>query len=169
MRDSFAVTMPGSITSHKGGVVSGNTVTYTVHYGEETDIDVVGSGLNTSVLIPIGAGAAIILLAIVGFIIWRRRGVASPNHPAMQAAYGGLGGQTAAQSWPTNPSMPPNTFLCHTNAPVWATFREHAALRSFLSDRAIAVAWRADNTPIRPVVARREWARCYGERHIRGL
>ena len=108
MRDSFAVTMPGSITSHEGGVVSGNTVTYTVHYGEETDIDVAGSGLNTSALIPIGAGASILLLAIVGFIIWRRRGVASPNHSAMQTAYGELGGQTAAQSWPTNPSMPPN-------------------------------------------------------------
>ncbi len=108
MRDSFAVTMPGSITSHKGGTVNGNTVTYTVHYGEETDIDVVGSGLNTGVLIPIGAGVAIILLAIAGFIIWGRRS-AGPNHPATQAAYSGMGAQPTAQSWPTNPSMPPHT------------------------------------------------------------
>jgi phosphatidylinositol mannoside-binding LppM-like protein len=76
MRESFAVTMPGSISSHNGGVVSGNTVTYTVHYGEETDIDVTGSGLNTSTLIPLGVGAGIVLVlaGITGFIIWRRRG-----------------------------------------------------------------------------------------------
>lgn len=76
LRESFSVTMPGSITSHKGGTVSGNTVSYTVHYGEETDIDVVGGGLNTALLIPIGAGAGVVLLliiAIIGFIIWQRR------------------------------------------------------------------------------------------------
>lgn len=74
LRESFSVTMPGSITSHKGGVVSGNTVTYTVHYGEETDIDVVGGGLNTALLLPIGAGAGVVLLLIIaGAIIWQRR------------------------------------------------------------------------------------------------
>lgn len=89
MRESFAVTMPGSVTSHKGGVVNGNTVTYTVHYGEETDIDVVGGGLNTATLIPIGAGGGILLLAlaaIAGFVIWRRRG-GSGGKP--EAAYAG--------------------------------------------------------------------------------
>ena len=74
MRESFAVTMPGSVTSHKGGVVHGNTVTYTVHYGEQTDIDVVGGGLNTAVLIPIGVGAGVVLLLIIaGVVVWRMR------------------------------------------------------------------------------------------------
>lgn len=94
LRESFSVTMPGSITSHKGGVVSGNTVTYTVHYGEETDIDVVGGGFNTSLLLPIGAGAGVVLLLIIaGVVIWllRRRGkaaaqVATDAAPAMVAA-----------------------------------------------------------------------------------
>lgn len=74
MRESFAVTMPGSVTSHQGGVVHGNTVTYTVHYGEQTDIDVVGGGLNTAVLIPIGVGAGVVLLLIIaGVVAWQMR------------------------------------------------------------------------------------------------
>ena len=76
MRESFSVTMPGSITSHQGGVVSGNTVTYTIHYNQQTDIDVVGGGLNLASLIPyaIGAGVLIALLLILaGVLLWRRR------------------------------------------------------------------------------------------------
>lgn len=73
MRETFAITMPGSITSHKGGVVNGNTVTYTVHYGEQTDIDVVGGGLNTALLLPIGGVALLVVLALVGFFLWRSR------------------------------------------------------------------------------------------------
>ncbi len=108
MRDSFAVTMPGSITSHKGGVVSGNTVTYTVHFGEETDIDVAGSALNTTTLIPIGTGGALLLLAVGGFIIWIwRRRSASPNQPVAQAAYGGMNAQSPAPYWPTDAGSPP--------------------------------------------------------------
>jgi hypothetical protein len=94
MRESFSVTMPGSITSHTGGVVSGNTVTYTVHYGEQTNIDVVGGGLNLGPLLPIGAAVIVILLlAIVGAILWsRRRKRAATSHeqpgaPAYVPAY----------------------------------------------------------------------------------
>ena len=85
MRESFAVTMPGSVTSHKGGVVSGNTVTYTVHYGEQTDIDVVGGGLNTAVLIPVGVGAGVVLLLIIAGVVayrMRRRKPGAPAEPA---------------------------------------------------------------------------------------
>jgi hypothetical protein len=110
IRESFSVTMPGSISSHKGGVVSGNTVTYTIHYGEETDVDVVGSGFNTSVLFPLGAGAGVsllALLAVVGFIFWRRN--ANRNRPAPQAVYAGVDAQSPApsSSWsPTAPTIP---------------------------------------------------------------
>lgn len=91
MRESFSVTMPGSITSHKGGSVSGNTVSYTIHYGQQTDIDVVGGGFNTALLLPIGIAVVVILLLIGGFIFWRRRRsatrVAAPEAaPAFVAA-----------------------------------------------------------------------------------
>jgi hypothetical protein len=48
MRESFSVSMPGSITSHRGGVTHGNTVTYVIHYGQATDIDVVGGCAPTA-------------------------------------------------------------------------------------------------------------------------
>lgn len=75
MRESFAVTMPGSIISHQGGVVSGDTVTYTIHFGEETTIDVVGGDFDTTALLPLGIGLLVIilLLVIVGALLWRRR------------------------------------------------------------------------------------------------
>lgn len=85
MRESFAITMPGSISSHKGGVVNGNTITYTVHYGEETDIDVVGGGLNTALLLPIGGGILVVLLLIVGGVIfWRMRSGKRAEQPAVE-------------------------------------------------------------------------------------
>lgn len=86
MRESFSITMPGSITSHTGGVVNGNTVTYTVHYGEETDIDVVGGGLNTALLLPIGAGVVIVLLLVIaGIVLWRMRSRKRAMQPAPEA------------------------------------------------------------------------------------
>jgi len=101
LRESFSVTMPGSITSHKGGVVSGNTVTYTVHYGEATDIDVVGGGLNTSLLLPIGAGAGVvIMLVIVGIILWQRRRGRSVARVAPASGFG-----AAAPDAPTVPGF----------------------------------------------------------------
>ncbi len=85
MRESFSITMPGSLTSHKGGVVNGNTVTYTVHYGEETDIDVVGGGLNTALLLPIGGGVLVVVLLIVGGVIfWRMRGGKRAEQPSVE-------------------------------------------------------------------------------------
>ncbi len=74
MRESFSVTMPGSISSHTGGVAHGDTVTYVIHYGEETDIDVVGGGFDTGSLLPIAIGVAVVLLLVIaGFILWQRR------------------------------------------------------------------------------------------------
>jgi hypothetical protein len=114
MRESLAVTMPGSISSHTGGVVEGATITYTVHFGEETDIDVTGSGLNTSTLIPLGVGAGalvLLLAAIAGFILWRRRsGSRGEPAPVYAGAYPGAPptGPTAyANPYPSTPY--PNT------------------------------------------------------------
>ncbi len=77
-RESFAITMPGWVTSHKGGTLSGNTVTYTVHIGETADIDVVGGAVNTPVVLAFGGAlAAILLLGIVLTLVLRRRKAAS--------------------------------------------------------------------------------------------
>lgn len=73
-RESVAITMPGWITSYeKGGEVHGNTVTYTAHYNEEATIDVVGGGVNPTI-IYVGIGAGVLVLLIIGGVIfWRRR------------------------------------------------------------------------------------------------
>lgn len=108
MRESFAVTMPGWVTSHKGGDVSGNTVSYTVHYGQEANVDVVGGGYNTALLLPVGIGAVVVLaLIIIGAIVLARRrgkrGEARVAAPAYVAA-----GPDAPTMPGTN--MPPGGF-----------------------------------------------------------
>lgn len=67
MRESFAISMPGWVTAHSGGSVSGTTVTYTVHYGQQTSIDISSTALT-------GAGVAslagvILLLVIVAAVL----------------------------------------------------------------------------------------------------
>lgn len=110
LRDSFAVTMPGSISAHSGGVVNGNTITYTVHYGEQTDIDVTGGGLDMAVVTPIAAGGAgilVVIAAIVGYLIWRSR--AKPAQPVAHAAYGAAPvapGAPASPIWAAPPDAP---------------------------------------------------------------
>jgi hypothetical protein len=86
-RESFAVTMPGWVTSHDGGTVDGNTVKYTIHFGEQATIDVVGGGVNTTVVVPAGIGAGVVVLlgiALIVFGVSRRRRAANPE-PAMTA------------------------------------------------------------------------------------
>jgi hypothetical protein len=95
MHDSISITMPGWITSHTGGTVSGNTITYTVHYGEQTDIDVTGGGRTTAATAAIAGGIVLVLLAVAALIfvlLMRRRRAAVPV-PAMVAV-------------PYSPSMP---------------------------------------------------------------
>lgn len=76
MRETVSITMPGWISSHTQGEVSGNTVKYTVHYNEQADIDVTGGGMNpVARLLMIAAGAVILLLAgaLVFWLVRRRR------------------------------------------------------------------------------------------------
>jgi hypothetical protein len=73
-RESFAITFPTYVSAHTGGVASGNTVTYTVHYNEATTIDTTGGGINAIAMAEVAALALIVLLgAVVGFFLLRRR------------------------------------------------------------------------------------------------
>lgn len=95
MRESFSVTMPGSITSHKGGVTHGNTVTYVIHYGQATDIDVVGGGADPARLALIGLGMVIVAFIIIAaLLLWgrsrkrrQRQAVAQPHAPEFAPVY----------------------------------------------------------------------------------
>lgn len=104
LRESVSITMPGSITSHKGGTVTGNTVAYTIHYGEDADIDVVGGGLDSGAVLPVGAGAVVVLAAFGGlfFALSRRgkRGASVGAEEAVPVVAGGAGSDT-----PTLPSV----------------------------------------------------------------
>jgi hypothetical protein len=73
--ESVSITMPGWVSSHKQGEVSGNTVKYTIHYNEQTDIDVAGGGANPqALLLAITAGVLIlVLIGAVAFWLVRRR------------------------------------------------------------------------------------------------
>jgi hypothetical protein len=86
MRESFAISMPGWISAHNGGSVSGNTITYTVHYGEQASIDVSGGALTTAGIASIGAGIVLLLVVIAGgaLLVLRRR--AARSQPAVAPA-----------------------------------------------------------------------------------
>lgn len=72
-RESFAVTMPGWVSAQRGGVLNGNTVTYTVHFGESATIDVTGGGLNVTHIALVAGGVLLALvLLVVGLALVRR-------------------------------------------------------------------------------------------------
>lgn len=74
-RFSFAVTMPGWVSEQYGGTLNGNTVTYVVHYGESTTINVTGGGLNVADIALVAGGVLLLALALViaGLMVLRRR------------------------------------------------------------------------------------------------
>lgn len=76
-RESFAITMPGGISSHTGGVVSGNTITYTVHVNQSAQIDATSNSLNVTALYPLIGGAVVILL-LAGAMVWAYRRRSAP-------------------------------------------------------------------------------------------
>lgn len=106
MHDSISITMPGSITSHTGGTVSGNTITYIVHYGEQTDIDVTGSGRTAAATAAMAGGIVLILLAVAAVIfilLMRRRRAAVPAPAAVPVPYSPIAPSTPASYVPPSP------------------------------------------------------------------
>jgi len=102
-RLSVAITMPGWVSAQNGGDLNGNTVTYTVHFGESATIDVTGGGLNLPHIALIAGGVLLALaLFIVGLILLRRG-----NRPPVEtAAYA----STSPYYMPTQPGAEAPTF-----------------------------------------------------------
>lgn len=93
MRESFAITLPGWISAHSGGTVSGNTVSYTIHYGQQTTIDVSGGALTAAGVASIAAGVVLLLLIIAGVVlllVMRRRSAGAATTPVSVPATVGV-------------------------------------------------------------------------------
>lgn len=120
-RESFAITFPSFVGAHTGGMVRGNTITFTVHYNEATTIDATGGGYNAMAFLSVGALALVLLLgAIVAWLYVRRRNAPAPLEPelvvagtgyASGASLGSLASDApTVPSMPSDPSAPPTPF-----------------------------------------------------------
>ena len=102
-RLSVTITMPGWVSAQSGGNLNGNTVTYTVHFGESATIDVTGGGLNLPHIALVAGGVLLALaLFIIGLILLRR----GNRHPVETAAYA----STSPYYTPTQPGAEAPTF-----------------------------------------------------------
>ena len=90
MQLRLAITFPGPVQDHTGGVVVGNTITWTPTYGTKTRIRATGSALgdptgNPALWITIGGIVAVLIVAAL--VAFRRRRPsmrdASPAEPAL--------------------------------------------------------------------------------------
>lgn len=80
LRESISVTMPGWYIRHGGGSVSGNTITYSVGYGQKTTMYASATILTLPAIIGLGVLLLIILLAA---LLWLRASrSATPRRPA---------------------------------------------------------------------------------------
>lgn len=104
MRESFAITMPGRITAHTGGTVSGNTISYTIHYGQQTSIDVSASALTGAGIASIAFGVVLLLLIIAGVVVLlvmrRQRAASSAAAIPVPATVGAPYSPVSASSYP---------------------------------------------------------------------
>ncbi len=96
-RLSVAITMPNWVSEQHGGNLNGNTVTYTVNFGQSATIDVTGGGYNTPHIALVAGGVLLALaLFVVGiFLLWRGNRLSSK--PAAYAS-------TSPYYMPTQPS-----------------------------------------------------------------
>jgi hypothetical protein len=97
-RESFAVTMPGWVSAQTGGVLSGNTVTYTVHYGEAATINVTGGGYILLHIALVTGGALLALVLVVVGLMLLLRGKRRQDKPLPAFT-----GSTSPYYAPTNP------------------------------------------------------------------
>jgi hypothetical protein len=93
MQLRLAVTFPGPVQQQTGGVVTGNTVTWTPVYGQKTEIQATGSALGDEgfpVLWVVLAAGAVLLVAILIVVLVRkrRRARSEPDEPSLTAAMG---------------------------------------------------------------------------------
>lgn len=73
-QENFVISLPGMVTTHNGGTAEGDTVRYTVHYGQSADIDVSAGGPNTVVLYRFaGATLGTMAMLTVGVFMFLRR------------------------------------------------------------------------------------------------
>lgn len=113
-RESFAITMPGWVNEHHGGQQSGNTVSYTVHFGEEATIDVTGGGLNAGHIALVAGGALLALvLVIAGLLLVLLRARRQPAKPAVAFV-----APTASYYTPTQPGSDAPTLPATPGYPV---------------------------------------------------
>lgn len=109
-RLSLAVTMPGWVSQQQGGDLNGNTVTYTVHYGESATIDVTGGGPNIPHIALVAGGVLLALaLFIVGLVLLRRGNNRPPQSVAYDAAspyYMPTQPGAEAPTFPATPTYP---------------------------------------------------------------
>ncbi|MDE3230849.1 MAG: hypothetical protein KGO05_13300 [Chloroflexota bacterium] len=80
MRESISVSMPGWYIRHNGGSVSGNTITYSVGYGQRTTIYASATILTLPAIIGLGI---LLLILIIAALLWLRPSrSAAPHRPA---------------------------------------------------------------------------------------
>ena len=91
MQLRLAITFPGPVQDHTGGVVIGNTITWTPTYGTKTEIRATGSALGDPSGDPvlwITIGAVIAVLIVAAFVAFRRRRPRTPDAPLAEPARG---------------------------------------------------------------------------------
>jgi hypothetical protein len=84
-RESFAITMPGGISSHSGGTVSGDTITYTVHVNQAANIDVSSSAVNIAAVLPVIGGVVVIFIILGAMVFVYRKRVRAADESGVAA------------------------------------------------------------------------------------
>jgi len=93
MQLRLAVTFPGPVQQQTGGVVTGNTVTWTPVYGQKTEIQATGSALGDRgfpvLWVVLAVGAVLLVVVLVTVLVRKRtRSRSEPEAPAVSAPTG---------------------------------------------------------------------------------